>query len=267
MNSELRAALEKPFPGVSQQEVLSPDVCSQLHSIARDRFPNEMVGYVAEGRAVELGNISPTPEKSARICQDDMFDVLTRAEAMFHSHPGGPDCPSAADMVLQHQMAIPHILISVGDRGTTNPFCYGREMERPGLIRRGFLYNQLDCQTLFIDFYARFMGIELPQFFSDWEWWMSDNGQPRQNLYVDNVKPYGFRPVPADQPLEFGDVILLKAGRTKVPNHLAVYIGEGLMLHHLGGMLPHDPSRLSTVEPVVRWQTGQRWEMVVRHWG
>lgn len=267
MNRALREELEKPFPGIDPASVLTPSVCNQLHSMARAAYPNELVGYVQGETCIELENLSSHPDRSASISCEDMMEILADGEAMFHSHPDGPDCPSSADMRLQHQMAIPHILLSARKDGSTAPFCYGPEMSRPGLLRRGFHYNVTDCLVLFIDFYDRFMGLQMPQFFSDWEWWMSDKGEPSQNLYVDNVAPYGFRPVPADQPLEFGDVILLKAGRTAVPNHLAIYVGEGLMLHHLGGALPRDPSRLSTVEPVVRWKTGSRWGMVVRHRG
>ena len=57
-------------------------------------------------------------------------------------------------------------------------------------------------------------------------WW--NNGE---NLYLDNFKSAGFEEV-RDGSLKVGDGILMQI-RSPVPNHAAVYIGNGMILQHL----------------------------------
>jgi cell wall-associated NlpC family hydrolase len=71
-------------------------------------------------------------------------------------------------------------------------------------------------------------------------WWTRGG-----NLIADNFKAAGFIEVQHTD-IQVGDVLTFSIGRGPL-NHLAVYIGGGLMLHHLTG-------RLSRKEPVLPWK-------------
>ncbi|MZV09891.1 hypothetical protein GUA69_11980 [Escherichia coli] len=84
-------------------------------------------------------------------------------------------------------------------------------------------------------------GIEMPDFHREDDWWRHG-----QNLYLDNLEATGLYQVPlsAAQP---GDVLLCCFG-SSVPNHAAIYCGDGELLHHI-------PEQLSKRERYTdKWQ-------------
>ncbi|MCP9635207.1 NlpC/P60 family protein, partial [Escherichia coli] len=108
------------------------------------------------------------------------------------------------------------------------------------LTGRRFEHGVTDCYTLFRDAY-HLAGIEMPDFYREDDWWR--NGQ---NLYLDNLEATGLYQVPlsAAQP---GDVLLCCFG-SSVPNHAAIYCGDGELLHHI-------PEQLSKRERYTdKWQ-------------
>ncbi|HAY0143131.1 TPA: phage minor tail protein L [Escherichia coli] len=110
----------------------------------------------------------------------------------------------------------------------------------PHLTGRRFEHGVTDCYTLFRDAY-HLAGIEMPDFHREDDWWC--NGQ---NLYLDNLEATGLYQVPlsAAQP---GDVLLCCFG-SSVPNHAAIYCGDGELLHHI-------PEQLSKRERYTdKWQ-------------
>jgi cell wall-associated NlpC family hydrolase len=58
------------------------------------------------------------------------------------------------------------------------------------------------------------------------------------NLYLDNFGSAGFGVTDLTDrtSLKVGDVLLMQVAAS-VPNHAAVYLGDGLILHHLQGRL------------------------------
>ncbi|WP_096154221.1 C40 family peptidase [Escherichia coli] len=133
---------------------------------------------------------------------------------------------------LQVQSDLPWWLVC---RGTIHKFrCV------PHLTGRRFEHGVTDCYTLFRDAY-HLAGIEMPDFYREDDWWR--NGQ---NLYLDNLEATGLYQVPlsAAQP---GDVLLCCFG-SSVPNHAAIYCGDGELLHHI-------PEQLSKRERYTdKWQ-------------
>ncbi|HFK4345730.1 TPA: NlpC/P60 family protein, partial [Escherichia coli] len=110
----------------------------------------------------------------------------------------------------------------------------------PHLTGRRFEHGVTDCYTLFRDAY-HLAGIEMPDFHREDDWWR--NGQ---NLYLDNLEATGLYQVPLStaQP---GDVLLCCFG-SSVPNHAAIYCGDGELLHHI-------PEQLSKRERYTdKWQ-------------
>ena len=71
------------------------------------------------------------------------------------------------------------------------------------------------------------------------------------NLYEAHFAECGFEEVaPADAAV--GDALLMQV-RSPVPNHAAVLVEPGVLLHHPGGSRPWDPGRLSRRDVAARW--------------
>ena len=78
-------------------------------------------------------------------------------------------------------------------------------------------------------------------------WWSDrENGEvvTPKNMYRDNFKACGFREIAQDE-MRPGDVFLAQI-MAPVTNHGGVYLGNGLILHHLRG-------RLSKTDVASRW--------------
>jgi cell wall-associated NlpC family hydrolase len=98
------------------------------------------------------------------------------------------------------------------------------------LVGREWSHGVLDCYSIVRDWYAQERGLSLPDFQRFDEWWRRG-----ENLYVDNFGAAGFAVVEPDD-LLVGDVFLMQV-HSEVPNHAAIYLGDGLILHHLQGRL------------------------------
>lgn len=157
------------------------------------------------------------------------------AVGVFHSHPFGPACPSGEDMRYQIASDLPHAIVTDGGL-----FWWGDDVPMPPLLGRAFRHCVTDCYELIRDAYKS-TGIELPPFARDWKWW--ENGQ---SLYSDGLRPAGFVEIPSMDVMP-GDCLLFRIA-SRVPNHAAVWLGDGLILHHLSSRVPFDPDRRSCVE-------------------
>lgn len=92
----------------------------------------------------------------------------------------------------------------------------------------------MDCYTLIKDWYERERGVVLPDFERHDNWWNDGHS----NLYMDHFREAGFEPVGQYPELEVGDVILMQIrSKNGVPNHAGVYVGDGMILHHMYGRL------------------------------
>ncbi|MBA4152635.1 MAG: hypothetical protein C0509_08740, partial [Acinetobacter sp.] len=92
---------------------------------------------------------------------------------------------------------------------------------------RPFVYGVLDCLSLVTDYYQNEIGITLNDGERKaWGWWL-DAGN--QHALVNGLINQGF--VPVDKPA-IDDVIVMQIGGGPCPNHLALYQGNGRILHH-----------------------------------
>lgn len=211
---------------------------SAILAHARRCAPAESCGFVVRTpereRYFPCVNISGEPEDYFRMSPEDWLQAEMQGEivALVHSHPGGLPWLSEADRRLQVQSDLPWWLVC---RGAIHKFrCV------PHLTGRRFEHGVTDCYTLFRDAY-HLAGIEMPDFHREDDWWRHG-----QNLYLDNLEATGLYQVPlsAAQP---GDVLLCCFG-SSVPNHAAIYCGDGELLHHI-------PEQLSKRERYTdKWQ-------------
>lgn len=105
-------------------------------------------------------------------------------------------------------------------------------------VGRSFLYGVRDCLEMFRDIFRESFGILITNYArpSDWR---ADNRDLIRKVYENE----GFQMITdwSFKDLRPGDVLCMAIGES-TPNHMAVYIGNNEIAHHLWG-------RLSSVDP------------------
>jgi proteasome lid subunit RPN8/RPN11 len=214
-----------------------------IRSHAQREYPRECCGlvvvvkgrerYVACANAAQGTDhfILPAAEYAAA-------EAMGEITAVIHSHPDVPATPSQADLVACEASGLPWHIVRVdmvdgaplaGELVSIEPTGY-----KAPLVGRQFSHGVLDCYQLIVDWYQAERGITLKQFQRADNWWNDGSS----DLYTQGFPQAGFRKIGESEQIEFGDVILMQiSARNQVPNHASVYIGDGLMLHHLHGRL------------------------------
>lgn len=199
------------------------------HAVAE--YPRECCGLVAIVRGRErylpCRNIATTPSEHFVLHGEDYAkaEELGSITTVVHSHPNLPARASEADRVACNKSKLPWVIVEVGMDGAgaferIEPDGY----EAP-LVGRQFVHGVLDCFTLVRDYYMRHMNIELPEIPREDEWWKKG-----QTLYMDHYQQAGFEKI--RDKIRVGDLILMQM-RSPTPNHGAIYVGDGLILHHM----------------------------------
>jgi len=218
-------------------------VVDNAHRHALKRYPEECCGVVVQGNYFELINMSDDPENTFKIgmSQAEIEEFAGGIlEAVIHSHPDGTASPSSHDMISQIESAVPWGVFSTDGKECTGISWFGDECPIQPLLGRPFIHGVYDCFGLVRDYYRLKKNITIPQFPRDEEWWY--NGGDLLN--VENFKDAGFRVIPQNE-LQIGDVVAATILCNTV-NHVGIYVGKGLVLHHL-----YD--RLSKRDPIGRW--------------
>lgn len=225
-----------------------------LRAIQEDavaRFPEESCGAVTPSGYLPLTNRALKPQL-AFDCAAECAELQLKGEliAVVHSHVHDNPGPSAFDMRAQIAMDVPWGIVQTNGNRVGQVFFWGDDLPIPPLIGRDFRHGPSgtdgkgDCYALIRDWYRTERNVPLREGPRDDNWWQSaDAGE--NNLYLDNFESAGFHRIEPIDPRP-GDVILC-AVRSPVPNHGAVYVGGGLMIHHVAG-------RMSQKVPVGPWQ-------------
>lgn len=210
--------------GISNEHVKA----AREHAV--ESYPNEAVGLVTEAGYVRCQNISSEPGFKFEIEASELLRHKT-IHALIHSHPDGEIAPSEADMRSQEAMDVPWgILSATADDCTEEPLWFGDSCPIPPLEGRMFMHGVTDCYSLVRDYYRVEKGITLPDFPRDDDWWSAG-----QNLYEDNFERAGFKKLAGgEDDIVPGDCFLCKF-RSNVVNHAGIYVGNGLILHHVSG--------------------------------
>lgn len=212
---------------------MTPWEAAREHAL-RD-YPRESCGLIVlrKGKMhyVPCRNEATTPSEHFLIGAEQWSSVEDQGDVLVvvHSHPDTDAAPSQADLVNCEASGIPWVIYAVQRDGDQPKVIEERTVHPAGyeapLIGREFSYGTLDCYTLVRDWYLRERGIRLPNFESEDGWW--NRGE---TLVMDYYQRAGFVQVYGDpQP---GDVVVMQI-RAPTPNHTAVYLGEGVILHHM----------------------------------
>lgn len=204
---------------------------ARLH--AQQEFPKEACGLlvVVKGKqkywpcrnlseaATDYFQLDPADYAAA----EDAGEII----AIIHSHPASRPQPSMADQVACNRSGLPWYIVNplTGEWAEALPNDY-----QPPLIGREYCYGVMDCWSCVRDWYKQEWDLDLP----DWdrppleEW---EAAPMFEQLY----EQAGFRVVSARE-MQVGDALLMSI-QSKTLNHVAVYIGDQYVLHHLSRRL------------------------------
>lgn len=108
------------------------------------------------------------------------------------------------------------------------------------LVGKQFNMGKNDCYSILCAVFKDNFGIEFPNYARPNDWWLEEN----LNYYVDRYKATGFDLLedPSLEDLRPFDVMLIAIPDPRdltrvVTNHCAIYLGDGMVLHHRMGTL------------------------------
>ena len=148
---------------------------------------------------------------------------------VFHSHVLMPPTPSQADLVACEKSALPWYIYNaqLDSWGGCEPSGY-----KAPLIGRQWVWGVTDCWTLVRDWYAETWGLQL----KDWQRPLKAEDFVRSPMFDGCWAKAGFRELRSDEDLQVGDAVLMSIGDPGL-NHVGVYLGDQMLLHHLSGRL------------------------------
>lgn len=216
-----------------------PDFITHL----QQEFPYEGVGLIINDKYYPCDNVAENPDENFIIStqQYKQMRELGDIQAVIHSHNDYPHI-SKNDMTSQMQTLVPYCMVSLKNKSIQRIVWWGDSLQPQELLNRYFVHGVYDCYGLLRDFF-RHHGIVLPNFVRENLWWLENEA-----LFEENLESVGVYSISKNE-LKPGDIILMKirgSHKHNHANHCGIYVGEGLLLHHLY-------NRASRVEPVGGW--------------
>lgn len=211
------------------------DLIEEMMSHANEAAPEEACGLVVSRgekhfRLIRAKNLDQYPRANFTLDPEAWLKVGEHETVIgiYHSHPHGPATPSVMDLTACERGTLPWYIVSPGTGGheIIHPSGYRAPYEK-----RPYAFAVLDCYSLLRDWYLGEMLIDLPDIPRTDKFWVRG-----ENLFGDKFESLGFVRL-IDQEVQRGDAFLMQMGGYEVPNHCAIYLGDGKILHHAHGQL------------------------------
>ena len=195
---------------------------------AKAEYPHEACGLVVvikgrerywpcENLTKELEQFYLSPDDYAKA--DDAGEII----AVVHSHPTTKPIPSESDLISLEATELPWYIVST-QTGEWSDAIHPTGYKAP-LIGRRWHWNVSDCWTLVRDWYLE-NGLQVRDFNRP----ATPELFEQEPLFESSFEAAGFYKVPREE-IQYGDGVLMAIGSKKL-NHVGVYIGDQLLLHH-----------------------------------
>ena len=211
----------------------------EIKKHAIDEVPHECCGILLQNENENSLEILKCENSSAHKANHFLIsprDYLKASEkgkiiAFYHSHCSEEDSFSEYDKLQSEQHNIKYILYCV-EKNTFHE--YEPKNYTSPYVGRDFELGVNDCLTLGIDYYKNECDIQIKNHYRDRNWFIEN-----PNSYQEHYEEEGFIKV-LDGPLtkenlpevKKHDAVLMKYLGKNFPTHGAMYIGDGLILHH-----------------------------------
>jgi proteasome lid subunit RPN8/RPN11 len=240
-------------------EYFNKDIVKDFNEHAKETFPNECCGIISEDKYIPCANTADNKRWNFRINPVQLAKYYrdNNLQAIVHSHCDEVGVnnngrkvildyghASKDDMERQIESKVPYGIVHLNvDGNPMKTFFWGDELPVQDLVGRPFIHGLYDCYGLVRDYFKKEFNITLKQYPRQFGWW---NIPGNSSLLLDNVIDAGFELIDNNEELKKGDFIFMTI-MAKMVNHCSVYMGGGLILHHLC-------NRLSCIEPVQIYQ-------------
>lgn len=208
---------------------LSEAARDEIRAHATEESPREACGFlVGTGEVLRARNASPEPEKGAAADPATSLEAYGRGVvATYHSHPCGPEGPSALDRSACTMAGVPSVVYSLPSDHFS--ICEPRPRWEL-LIERRWAWGSADCLELVRDYYRLCHGVEIDAFPRPCAF---ESFPPRGFDFALAVRSRGFVAVVGAP--RAGDLLLARL-RSSYPNHLGVLLGEQVLHHPVGAL-------------------------------
>lgn len=220
---------------------VSNDLKAAMQIAGAENYPNEACGLVVKvgkkSRILSFDNVAENRRWQFRISAADFATASDMGEVIgvWHTHCDIPETPSDADRAACEASEVTWYILSVrraeeGAFGFSDVHVLNAEGFEMPYLERPYVFGVFDCYSLVSDYYRREFDIQLGNYPHIDNW-----SKLGYNFFMDNFAREGFV-VLIDQEPQTGDVFLIQSEST-VPNHIAVYLGDEVILHQTHGRL------------------------------
>lgn len=228
--------------------MFSDNLLTQIKNHALWTAPEECCGLFVKIEnglmAIEAKNISKL-DKNHHFTID--FQAFLEAEKVgevkgyYHSHNSEVDGYIFSEIDLKNFKI--HNLFSVIYNVKENQFYFLTDGDRLTYIGRKFKIGKEDCFSLVREYYKKELNITIMDYARDSKWYVKE-----PEIWVKNREKEGFTIIYEGNDFTLSnlkphDVLLSKFRDIPYPSHAAVYVGNGMVLHH-------PATKYSTIEPL-----------------
>lgn len=209
------------------------------------QYPKESCGIIVKDKFISCENIAENPIDNFSISDSIYKEYGSSIQGIVHSHTTTSfkvdgRVPSKLDMLVGKNLSIPSGIVHCDGENVSEILWFNQTYLVP-LLDRPYIPNVFDCYNLVRDYHTdKKTGIsKLPVMERDEDWVEKDPGILLQGKETcTDIIPFSEAKV--------GDILLYKIG-SQYENHVAVIIGEDLMLHHLA-------TRPSSEDKISKWK-------------